>query len=244
MAQLPISPILITGVGKRLGLALAKHFLSQGIPVIGSYRSVYPELDALSQAGADLYVCDFYQQDSVEQFIQAIAAKYSSIRAIIHNASDWLPDNVDEPPYRIMDKMMRVHVNVPYQINLALQAQLVGDDNKDGHLMSDIIHFTDFVADKGSKKHIAYAASKAALANMTLSFSASLAPRVKVNSIAPALVLFNVGDSDAYKQKAVKKSLLEKEGGIAEVISTVDYLLSSHYVTGRTLYLDGGRHLK
>lgn len=235
-----VSPILITGVGKRLGLALAQHFLIQDIPVIGTYRTHYPVLSDLKFAGAELHQCDFYDQASVNAFIDNVKAKHGSLKAIIHNASDWIPESKDMDPAVIMSKMMQVHVNVPYQINLALKNLLLSCPEN----LKDIIHFTDFVADKGSKKHIAYAASKAALANMTLSFAASFAPDIKVNSIAPALVLFNESDNDEYKEKAVKKALIEKEGGLQEVISTVDYLLSSTYITGRTLHLDGGRHLK
>ena len=234
------SPIVITGVGKRLGLALAQHFLMQGRPIIGTYRSWYPALAELKAAGAELYCCDFYEQSSVDEFISCVKAKHGVIRAIIHNASDWIPESADMEPAVIMSKMMQVHVSVPYQINLAFKdlLQSLPDDLK------DIIHFTDFVVEKGSKKHIAYAASKAALANMTLSFATSFAPDIKVNSIAPALVLFNKDDSDEYKAKAIKKALIEKEGGLHSVISTVDYLLASDYITGRTLHLDGGRHLK
>ena len=130
------------------------------------------------------------------------------------------------------------HVQAPYQLNLALAPLLQA--NADG---GDIIHFTDYVADKGSQKHIAYAASKAALANLTLSFSAKLAPTVKVNSIAPALLMFNQGDDEAYKKKALSKSLLGLAPGEQEAVATVNYLLQSQYITGRTLHLDGGRHL-
>ena len=108
---------------------------------------------------------------------------------------------------------------------------------------ADIIHIGDYVSSRGSRKHIAYAASKAAQDNLTLSFAAKLAPAVKVNSIAPALVLFNEGDEPDYREKALSKSLLQREGGLDEIQGTVDYLLSSNYVTGRVLNLDGGRHL-
>ena len=56
-----------------------------------------------------------------------------------------------------------------------------------GHAASDIIHITDYVVERGSDKHIAYAASKAALDNMTRSFARKLAPEIKVNAIAPSL---------------------------------------------------------
>jgi dihydromonapterin reductase/dihydrofolate reductase len=132
-----------------------------------------------------------------------------------------------------------VHANAPYQLNLAFKEQLLREEG-----FTDIIHMTDYVQEKGSKKHIAYAASKAALHNLTLSFSALFAPHVKVNSIAPALVMFNEADSEEYKQKALKKSLLESCPGAQEAVKAVNFLLASEYVTGQTLHLNGGRHLK
>jgi len=133
--------------------------------------------------------------------------------------------------------MMAVHVDAPYRINLALADLL-----KAG-APSDIVHLGDYVSGRGSKKHIAYAASKAAQDNLTLSFAALLAPEVKVNSIAPALVLFNEDDDAAYREKTLKKSLMQREGGLDEMQHQVDYLLDSQYVTGRIIHMDGGRHL-
>lgn len=246
------SPIIITGVGKRIGYALAKHFLAQGQSVIGTYRSHYPSIDELNALGATLYPCDFYDDVQVQSLIDELA-KLPQIRAIIHNASDWLPDPVltrNEPsksatfaPSKVLQRMMQVHVSVPYQLNLALEAQL--RSGAGGNIgASDIIHITDYVAEKGSQKHIAYAASKAALHNMTLSFAAKFAPEVKVNSIAPAMILFNAEDDAAYQQKTLSKALLPKEAGNEEIIDLVQYLLNSRYVTGRCHNVDGGRQLK
>ncbi|MGI2165973.1 dihydromonapterin reductase [Shewanella oncorhynchi] len=246
------SPIIITGVGKRIGYALAKHFLAQGQQVIGTYRSHYDSIDELNALGATLYPCDFYDDAQVRTLIAELA-KLPQIRAIIHNASDWLPDPVltkneslkstTFAPSQVLQRMMQVHVSVPYQLNLALEAQLraAAGDEIGG---SDVIHITDYVAEKGSQKHIAYAASKAALHNMTLSFAAKFAPEVKVNSIAPAMILFNAGDDAAYQQKTLAKALLPKEAGNEEIIDLVEYLLNSRYVTGRCHNVDGGRHLR
>ena len=233
-------PILITGVGKRIGLHMAHQFLARDIPVIGTYRTERASLNELKQKGAQLYACDLTQDTQIQQLIKSITADYSSLRAIIHNASDWLPDNIDIPASSIMQHMMQVHANAPYQINLALAPLLKVSQ----HHYTDIIHIGDYVTSRGSKKHIAYAASKAAQDNLTLSFSAKLAPKVKVNSIAPALVLFNKNDDDAYREKTLKKSLMQREAGLEELQHSIDYLLNSEYVTGRILALDGGRHLK
>mgnify|MGYP006187188965 FL=1 len=90
---------------------------------------------------------------------------------------------------------------------------------------------------------MAYAASKAALENLTFSFAKALAPKVKVNAIAPALLMFNSDDDNEYREKALKKSLLQIEPGANEMTNTVVYLLNSRYITGRVLALDGGRPL-
>ena len=89
----------------------------------------------------------------------------------------------------------------------------------------------------------AYAASKAALTNLTLSFARLLAPRVKVNAVAPSLIMFNQGDSQAYREKTLKKSLMGIEPGAEVAVATLQFLLDNPYITGRTLPLDGGRHL-
>ncbi len=232
-----MSPILITGVGQRVGLHLARTFVGRGQPVIGTYRSRRASIDELAGLGVELHRCDFYEPGQVQDLIGAVAARHERLRAIIHNASDWLPDSADHPPEEILRRMMAIHVAAPYQINLGLADLL-----KAGAL-SDIVHLGDYVSGRGSKKHIAYAASKAAQDNLTLSFAALLAPEVKVNSIAPALVLFNEDDDADYREKTLRKSLMRREGGLEEMQHQVDYVLDSQYVTGRIIHMDGGRHL-
>ena len=233
------SPILITGGTQRLGLAVAKDLLAQQYKVIVTYRTKKHSVDELTALGAMLIQADFSTQDGLLKLISDIKSQATSLRAIIHNASDWDQEADTEDYNKLFQKMMQVHANAPYQLNLAFQDMLSAND-----VVSDIIHMTDYVQAKGSKKHIAYAASKAALHNLTLSFIALLAPKVKVNSIAPALLMFNEDDSAAYRAKALKKSLLEVCPGAQEAVKAVNYLLSSDYTTGQTLHLDGGRHLK
>jgi len=233
-------PVLITGVGRRAGYHLAKTFLARGIPVIGTYRTRYDRLDGLEREGAELHHCDFSQPGAVQALIGEITASHDSLRGIVHNASDWLGDDAPLPPNDVIDAMMRIHAGVPYELNQGLAPLLLAC--RDTH--SDIIHIGDYVSTSGSKKHIAYAASKAAQDNLTLSFAAKLGPKVKVNSLAPALLKFNEDDDADYRERALSKNLIPREGGFDELQHAVDFLFSSQYVTGRVLPLDGGRHLR
>jgi dihydromonapterin reductase/dihydrofolate reductase len=124
-------------------------------------------------------------------------------------------------------------------LNHALESLLRGH----GHAASDIIHITDYVVERGSE-NIAYAASKAALDNMTRSFARKLAPEIKVNAIAPSLILFNEGDDAEYRKQALDKSLMKIAPGEKEISDLIDYLFTSRYVTGRSFAVDGGRHLR
>jgi dihydromonapterin reductase/dihydrofolate reductase len=234
-------PIIITGGGQRLGLACAKALVAQGYEVIITYRREREDIAILEGQGISCIQADFSSISGVDEFIATIQARYSGLGGIIHNASEWESEEDCLDTALLMEKMWQVHVFAPYRINLAFEALLCAGSEQDGQ--ADIIHMTDYVAEKGSDKHIAYAASKAGLANLTCSFAKRFAPRIKVNAIAPSLLMFNSGDDTEYRNKALNKSLLRKEPGEQEGVLAIQYILDSRYMTGRTLSLDGGRHL-
>ena len=235
------SPIIITGGAQRLGLAAALALREENYPVVITYRKQRPLLARLRQQGIETMQADFADADGILRFAEQLRARFKSLRAIIHNASEWLPEGGAEPDSAVLQRMLNIHVAAPFLLN-----QQCGDLlRRHGELRgyADIIHMSDYVASIGSKKHIAYAASKAAMDNLTLSFASKFAPLVKVNSIAPALLMFNPGDDAAYREKALKKSLLGVAPGESEGVNAIRYLLESRYLTGKTIALDGGRHL-
>lgn len=233
------APILITGATQRLGYAVVKALIEDGYSLINTYRTAKPSVDELRDLGVDMVKCDLTMPSQITALTDYVRQHYPQLRAIIHNASDWGKENPHEDHNALFARMLAVHVQAPYQINHALQDLL-----SQGKETTDIIHFTDYVQDHGSINHMAYAASKAALHNLTLSLAKILAPKVKVNSIAPSLLMFNEWDDQAYRTKSLQKSLLGIEPGAQEAVKAVRYLLSSDYINGHTIHLDGGRHLK
>lgn len=205
MGNAPLRPILITGGGRRIGLALAHHFLNLRHPVIVSYRTEYPSIEGLRKAGAVCIQADFSTDEGILAFAEKVKSTTTGLRAVLHNASAWQAEKPGTSLSETLSAMLQIHVNAPYLLNHALQDLLRGH----GHAAGDIIHFTDYVVERGSDKHIAYAASKAALDNMTRSFARKLAPEVKVNAIAPAMILFNENDDAEYRQQALNKSLMK-----------------------------------
>ncbi len=234
------SPILITGGAQRLGRHCAERLVDEGHPVIVSYRHEREELAALRARGIVTLQADFDSQAGIEDFLERLRAETSSLRAIVHNASDWAPDVSGPEAGDNFERLFRVHMLAPYLINLGARELLEAC----GEPMRDIVHMTDFVASRGSRKHAAYAASKAGLENLTLSFAAMYAPSIQVNAIAPAMIMLNEGDDAAYAEKAKAKSAMGLIPGPGVIHQSLRYLLDNRYVTGIILPVDGGRHLR
>ena len=99
--------ILITGGAQRLGLAMALDLLAQGFHVIVTYRSERPALASLTDAGAETIQCDFAQNSDIARLIQHINTSCESLRAIIHNASDWDAEKHTNDYPALLNKMMQ-----------------------------------------------------------------------------------------------------------------------------------------
>ena len=231
------APILITGASQRVGLHCAQRLLAEGQSVIVSYRSERPGVQQLRDLGATVLFADFSSEAGILAFIAELKHHTSCLRAIVHNASAWLAESSGQEADAFI-QMFSVHMLAPYLINLHC-AELLEHSSP-----ADIVHISDDVTRKGSSNHIAYCASKAGLDSLTLSFAAKYAPRIKVNGIAPALLLFNPDDDAAYRAKALAKSALGIEPGAEVIYQSLRYLLDNPYLTGTTLTVNGGRHLK
>jgi dihydromonapterin reductase/dihydrofolate reductase len=210
------APILITGASQRIGLYCAERLLDDGHSLIVTYRQERESIARLKQRGALALAADFSSEAGILGFIEQLKQHTDSLRAIVHNASDWLVETPGEEA-AAFTQLFNVHMLAPYLINLHCEALLRRSTP------ADIVHLSDDVARKGSAKRPAYCASKAGLDSLTLSLAARFAPQIKVNGIAPALGI---------------------EPGPQVIYQSLRYLLDNPYVTGTTLTVNGGRHLK
>ena len=106
------SPILITGASQRVGLALAVELAQAGHLVVSASRSLLPQA---AHPNIVQFQADLCQAADREALIQHLHSDYAGLRAIIHNASLWLDDGLEN-----LETMFRLHVEAPYHLNLAL----------------------------------------------------------------------------------------------------------------------------
>jgi len=232
--------IFITGGGQRIGAYLVRQFLTNtDYPVVFTYRTPHAEVADLVKLGAIAIQCDFDNPSNLPGLVKQIKQHCESLRAVIHNASVWLSDEQAPAFSAEYQSLFRLHVEVPNFLNHQLQPLLLAANSE----FKDIISLSDFSVNKVVESHIAYLSSKAAMQTTSKAFAKKFAPHIKVNDIAPALIMFNKHDTKAYKEKRLKQAALPIEPGAEVVWQAVNYIMNSPYTTGITLPLNGGKHL-
>ncbi|WP_426414709.1 SDR family oxidoreductase [Aestuariirhabdus sp. LZHN29] len=232
--------VIITGAGTRVGLHCALRLHQRGYTVLAHYHSEREELGQLRQLGIPCLQGDLTCAEGIEGLALELDARCHSVRALIHNASAFEPTPEDPAQASaLFERFYQIHMLAPYRLNQALSGAL----QRSTALHSDIIHITDIFADNPNPEFDIYCASKAGLANLSLSFAKRLAPKVKVNAIAPGPILFKPWHSQTLKESIVERTLLKSEGGEEAIYLALQALLDNPYTTGSTIKVDGGRSI-
>lgn len=232
--------ILVTGAGRRVGYHIAQRLHQDGYTVLAHYRTHTDEIQALHEQGIATIQASLTNSDTILEFLDALKARCSSFRALIHNASSFEPTSEDLAlAAQQYEQFFNVHMKAPFIINQGLASLLVGEHNKP----ADIIHITDINVENPTPRFDIYGTTKAGLHNMTLALAKKFAPSIKVNAVAPGPVLFTEQHTEAVRQHMLNETLLAKEGGAEPVYLAVKSLLDNPFITGASIPVDGGRRL-
>lgn len=106
------APILITGASQRIGLHCAERLLEDGFTVIVTYRRERDSIDRLRTLGASTLKADFSDEAGITGFIAALREQTASLRAIVHNASEWRPDTPGQEA-EAFRQLFQVHMLAP-----------------------------------------------------------------------------------------------------------------------------------
>lgn len=233
--------VLISGAGRRLGLALTEHFLVLSYEVTALTRSKNQKLQDLIEAHPgclNVVECNDYSPESALQAIRDSGIE--NVTVLINNASLFRADEINEQAVQAQFMAMyTVHMSLPAALSswFAEQFKLAGLAN------GVIINLTDIYADNPKPQHMYYSATKAGLENLTKSLAKQLAPTIRVNSIKPGAIKFLPEHSEGEQQTVLQNSLNGVEAGFSALIKTVDYMLDNPFVTGSAITVDGGRSI-
>jgi len=235
--------VLITGAGARVGKALALALGGDGWRVAVHYRhSAEPAQEVIAQIIADggqaaAVQADLTDREAVASLIPKAVDAIGPIQALINNASHFEDDRLEDLSHDLWDIHMDTHLRAPVFLASAFANQLSGTDT------GAIINLIDQRVRKPNPKFFSYYLSKAALNCATVTMAQALAPRIRVNAVAPGPTLRNARQSEADFDRQVSATLLGTGSPVEEIVDAVRYFLSAKAVTGQTLVVDGGQHL-
>ena len=178
---------------------------------------------------------DLSNQDSLNNFFHSAWEITGGIDILINNASIFDESRFESFTLGELERNIRINAWAP----LVLARGFV-EKAEAGH----IINLLDTRVEGYDWNHVAYHTSKTVLELFTREMAIAFAPNFAVNAVAPGLVLPPPGKGQEYLENLKSLLPLKRVGTAEEVSDAVIFLLSSEFITGQTIYVDGGRHLK
>lgn len=228
--------VLITGGGKRLGAAIARAAAGAGWRVVIHYgrsanaaRALAEELGGVTVQGdlADT-------ADAAALFARARHAAGGPIAALVNSASSFEYDRPEAIDPALAARLHAINAVAPAM----LAAELAGQDDVEGGV---VVNLLDQKLANPNPDFFSYSLSKYALAGATEMLAQALAPRVRINAVAPGITLPSGDQSDAEFTAVAADNLLRRPVGAENVAEAVIFLLNARSVTGQTLYVDCGQ---
>lgn len=229
-----------TGIGRAVALALAREGVDTGILYSGSEKEALETKEDIQSLGGNALVCradvsdDRQVRDAVDKTVNALGG----LDILVNSAGttsfiDY--HDLDEVGPRQWDRIMGVNVKGCFHCCRAAAGELKKN-------RGCIVNITSVAGITGVGSSIPYAASKAAMISLTKSFALTLAPHVRVNSVAPGIVMTRwVKGQESHIKRLAGKTPLGRAATAEDVAQVVlSFINGAGFVTGQTLVVDGG----
>ncbi len=236
---------LVTGGGRRLGAAIVDALHARGCDVLIHYRHSKEEarnLQTLLQHrrtnSTHVVQADLQQAGSAAELVGAAMAWRGRLDVLVNSASSFFPTPMGDVTAAQWDELMGSNLRAPFFLSQHAADALRRQEGC-------IVNLLDIFASRPMRSHPVYSAAKAGLQMLTRSMALELAPRVRVNGVAPGAILWPEKNPDPHEMQSILDRIpMQRTGEPADIAGAVTYLaLDAPYVTGQVLAVDGGRSL-
>ena len=238
---------LITG-GRRIGAVVANELARKGAHVALVYRTSRNEAEetanTLREMGRRALVvqADLQQSEACRQVVEATVTEFGRLNILVNMASVYREKPIDDLTLEDWDTQMAVDLRAAWLCSHAAIPHM-----RRGH-GGRIVNFSDWVARSGRPRYrgyLPYYVAKASVIALTEALALELASdQILVNAIAPGPIVAPPGTSAADAAAVEQATPLGRWGGEIEIAKTVVALVESDFITGETIRVDGGRHVK
>jgi NAD(P)-dependent dehydrogenase (short-subunit alcohol dehydrogenase family) len=238
---------LVTG-GKRIGVVVAETLASRGADVALSYSRSRAEAEEAARRVAGhgrrsrILQADLTSPDACAAVVNEAARAHGRLDILIHMASVYTEKPFNDLSTADWDAAMHVDLRAAF---LCAHAAVPHMRAAGG---GRIISFSDWLAKSGRPRYrgfLPYYVAKAGVIGLTEALALELAPdNILVNAIAPGPILAPPDTTDAEAEAVEQATPLGRWGGEIEIAKAVLALLESDFITGETVRVDGGRHVR
>ena len=232
---------LVTGSAHRLGKAFAISLARMGYSIALHHRGSVTEAEQtvteIRALGVDCLPirADLTMPEKIEFLFSMVDEFNTPLKVVVNSAAIMPVGNPRTLELHDWNSALDLNLRAPFLI-----AQHAAKRMTDGGL---IVNVTDIGAQKAWSRYPSYTVSKAGLESLTKMLARSLAPEIRVNAIAPGLVLPSDVVTPETWQKLVERLPLKRAATLDEITSTLEFLIKNEYITGQTIVVDGGYSL-
>lgn len=240
---------LVTGAGRRLGRAIALGLAREGARVAVHHHSAgdgaRTVVDEIRRSGGDAkaFEADLSDPAAAGPLVAAAAAAWDGLDVVVNSAGIMQRTPIGTVTPAQWDAIFALNLRAPFFIAQAA-APLLCEPKRGGEGGGAIVNIADLAGLETWSAYVPHGISKSGVIQMTRALAHALAPRVRVNAVAPGAVLLPESWDAAAAEHLVSTTPLRRLGTPADVVDAVIYLLRADYVTGTTLVVDGGRRVR
>lgn len=231
---------LVTGSAIRLGKAIAVDLAKAGYDIALHYNSsAAPALETQKEIQALGVECQIFKQDlqmadDLTAFVGRVKNAMPHLNVLVNSASAYENATIADSTVDLFDTQFAVNLRAPFFLTRGF-AQ-VCESGSIINICDNKIGFNQF-------EYAAYLLSKKALAEMTRMAALEFAPNIRVNGVAPGVVLPAGTRSDEYIEWRIQGIPLKMQGDTKHITQAVLALLDNHFMTGQILVVDGGESI-
>ncbi len=231
---------LVTGASRRLGRALAEGAARSGHDVAVHYRSdpvaAAETVAALGVLGAraEAFAADLREPGAPRRVVEAVLDRFGRLDLLIHSASPWIEKAVEAVSENDWDAVASVGPRAAFFLSQAAAPALAEREGS-------ILLVSDVAATRAWPHHVPHASAKAAIDALVRNLAVALAPSVRVNGIAPGIVLPPDDLSAAAVERLVGRTPLKRLVSVEDLVSVALLLATNRSITGQVLAVDAGR---
>jgi glucose 1-dehydrogenase len=238
---------IITGAARGIGLSCAERFVAEGARVV-----IADVLDDVGKAeakrlGATYLHCDVSNSSDVQNTVAELVKQFGAVDILVNNAGISIPGDFLEMSEAEYDRVLDINLKGSFLMLQACAREMVRQVAA-GRLAGAIINMSSVNDTLAIPTIVSYCIAKGGVSQLTRATSISLAPHgIRVNAIGPGSIrtgmLQRVVSDKAAMARVMSRTPMGRVGEPSEIASIAVFLASdeSSYVTGQTIYADGGR---